>query len=122
MDFNARSIEEQLYVDYPEISDPLQEFLQELDILFSIDKGTVFCQRSIGADIERMLWSTSFNASLIEHRISEAIELNCQSKITFIWDASVSLLKGMNKDIGVITIHIKNQDNVLIEESTYVFK
>lgn len=122
MDFNARSIDEQLYVDYPEISDPLQEFLQELDILFSIEKGTVFCQRSMGADIERMLWSTSFNASLMEHRVIEAIETNCQARLNFKWEVTVSLLNGVNRDIGVITIHIKTKEDVLIEEQTYVFK
>lgn len=122
MDFNARSEEEQLYIDYPEISDPLQEFLQELDILLSIDKGSVMGQRSLGADMERMLWSTSFNAELIEHKISEAIEVNCQARVNFKWDAKVELLQGTNKDIGVVTIHIKNQEGVLVDKSTYVFK
>lgn len=122
MDFNVRAESEQLFVDYPEISDPLQEFLQELDILFEIEKGTVLGQRNMGADLERMLWTTSFNASLIQHKVTEAIELYCQSRIEFDWNAEVQLMKGSTRDIGVISIYIKNKDGATLIEQTYVFK
>ena len=122
MDFNARLEDESLWIDYPEITLSLDTFLQELDILFSTEPFTVMGKRSFGLSLEHMLWSTSFNADYMKSKISEQIKDACSTGHDFNWQIEIQLYKGTSRDIGVITIHIKNNDNAIVAAPTFVFK
>lgn len=121
-DFNARSKEENIYVDDPEIRNPLELFLQEVDILFSTEKMSVLGKRDFGLSLEHMLWSTTFNSPYIESVIRQSIEENCYMASEFSWKVTVDLIKGSNRDIGVIDIHIKNAEDTLLAKTSFVFK
>ena len=121
-DFNARSSDEQLWLAEPEIISELDLFLQELDILFSFEIGQVMGHRKLGTSLEHMLWSTSFNATYMTAILTDQISDTCFSGINFNWSVEVQILKGVTRDIGVISIHIKNKENVQLSEQTFVFK
>lgn len=122
MDFNARSIDEQLYIDNPVIDTMLELFLQEIDILFSTEKGSIFGNREWGLNIESFLWQTTFDAMYIQNVIKNEINNNCYTATEFQYSVNVELVKGSSKDIGVITIHIKNSENELVAQPQFIFK
>lgn len=121
-DFNARASDEILYKDSPDVTSEIDLFLQELDVLFSIEQGTVFGNRKMGLSLEQMLWSTSFNADMISVKIQEDVESACLMNQLFQWEVDVQLLRGVVRDIGVITIIIKNSDGSIAASPTFIFK
>lgn len=123
MDFNCRSIDEQLYVNSPEITFMLDIFLQEIDVIFSTEKSTVFGHRAFGINIEHLLWSTSFNSEYLSSMIKQEIQRSSVAATNFRYDVNVSLMKGVSRDIGVIELHIKtHEDNTIIAKQKYIFK
>lgn len=122
-DFNCRSENEPTYVDSPTVDTKLQSFLQEIDILLSTEQGTVFGNRNFGADVERMLWSTTYNAIAIGVNIGRQIAENCLASKFFKWEADFAIIKGTSRDIGVLTINIKDIENETeIAKPQFVFK
>jgi hypothetical protein len=122
MDFNARSEDELLFKDFPVVESPLDSFLQELDIIFSTDQGSVFGQRGFGQSLEHLLWSTSINNEILQAKIKEAIIKWCSSAAEFSWSVKVSLLQGVSRDIGIIDVSVKNVEQTQLAIKSYVFK
>lgn len=121
-DFNTRTPDDQLYQDIPEITDHLDLFLHELDILFDTEQHTVFGQRKFGQSLEKLLWATSFSHSYIQGQITQSIKDSCSTESEWRWSVDVQLMKGVSKDIGVLTIHIKNSENTIVASPQFVFK
>jgi hypothetical protein len=121
-DFNIRSEDEMLWKPSPDVTDELDLFLQELDLLFSIEKSTVMGQRKMGMSIERMLWSTSFPADMMSTKIKEEIEQFSLMNQFFRWSVTVELMKGVARDIGVITVTIADSSGSTVAAPTFIFK
>jgi len=121
-DFNGRMETEKFYVDSVIITDNLDSFLQEIDIIFSTEKGSVVGNRGFGQNLEHLLWTTSFTHDYIEGQLSEDIKKYCNSHKYFIFKIKVSLMKGSSKDIGVIDIHISDKSKTLLVSSQFLFK
>lgn len=123
MDFNIKT---DINVDWStrvQVDDMLELFLQEIDILFSIDLGTVVGNRNLGLDIESMLWKTNFNSNQIESVCHVGIETNCYSAQYFTWSVTVELIRGSVQDIGLIDIQVSNKNSgTEISTKTFVFK
>lgn len=122
MDFNARSVDENLYTEDPEVYDLVRIFLQEIDILFGTEPGTVYGQRGVGIPFESMLWKTKFRPTYLESIIEQGIKKNCYTNEFFQWKVNVELTKGSTKDIGLVTIHITDDKGNSIATTQFLFK
>lgn len=122
MDFNARSVDDPLWSENPDINAGLDLFLHELEIIFAINKTSILGNREYGMSIEYMLWSTSFNAEHMQNVISDQIYAACYSAKDFRWSVEVQLVKGLSKDIGIITVSISDKEDQIIATPKYVFK
>lgn len=123
MDFNCRAIEESLYTSDAQVDDMLLLFLQEIDILFSTAKHTVYGDRDMGSIAESLLWSTSIDSASIRDQIIKDIKNNCYAHEHFIFDLSVDLYEGStSQDIGVFTVSIKNNEGAIIAQPKFIFK
>lgn len=122
MDFNARSVDENLYTEDPDVISLIQLFLQEIDVLFGTEPGTVYGQRTVGIPFESMLWKTKFRPTYLESIIEQGIKKNCYTNEYFRWDVEVKLTKGSTKDIGLVTIHIKDEKGNAIAKTQFLFK
>jgi hypothetical protein len=122
MDFNARSKSENLYTEDPEVLDLLSLFLQEVDVLFSTEPGSVYGNRAVGVPFEEMLWKTNFRPSYIESIISQSIQKYCYTSEYFQWKVEVKLTKGVQQDIGLITIHIQDNNGNPVARTEFLFK
>jgi len=121
-DFNIRTANEALFVADPEIRSALDLFLQEIDILLSTEKGTIFGKRDLGFNIESLLWKTDFSAGYIESLIKGEITKNCLTAQDFTWSVKVSIVNGTSKDIGVVDVMIKGQTDNLLAQPRFIFK
>lgn len=123
MDFNVRTPNELLFVEYPEIKKNLDLFLQEIDIVISTPNGSIMGNRNFGVDLEAMLWQTNYNENTILGVVREQIKMNCNSGQFFNWDVKFSVTKGSIRDIGLLDVTIKEkQNNEIIARTNYVFK
>jgi hypothetical protein len=123
LDFNIRSNSElsESVVNYsaePIITDRLQLFLQELDVLFSTDKYECLSYPEIDNNIESLIWKTKLSADSVKSALTTAISTNCMMSEYFNYSMQVKLYKGALRDIVEITIDIKNTDKTL----KYLFK
>lgn len=122
MDFNIRSKDEQLYTEDPEVIGLLELFLQEIDILFTTEPGTIYGQRDVGIAFERLLWQTKFRPSYLESIVTQGIKKDCYTNEEFKWKVDVELVKGNTQDIGLVTIHIKDADGMPIAQKQFLYK
>lgn len=122
MDFNARKESENLYTEDPEILGSLELFLQEIDVIFSTEPGSVYGQRAVGIPFEELLWKTNFRPSYLESIVEQAIKKYCYMNEEFKWNCDVQLAKGSTKDIGLVTIHIQNSNGDDLAKTEFLFK
>ena len=122
MDFNIRDNKEQLYIDSPVITDSLDLLLQEIDILLNTPRNTVLGNLDMGLDFESMLWKTNVNSRYLSSIVYRSIIENCYSSVDFDIDVNVEMYKGSNKDIGVMTIHIKDQDGLVVGVKEFIYR
>lgn len=122
-DFNCRDINEPFFQDSPVVETKLAAFLQEIDILLSTEHSTVFGKRNFGNDVEKMLWKTTYNSTAISRSIGRAIADNCSTGENFEWQTDFAVTKGTNRDIGILTVTIKDKETKEeLTTSNYVFK
>lgn len=122
-DFNCRSDNEVLYAASYTVDTLLEAFLQEIDVLLSTDNGTVLGMRYFGANVEQLLWKTSYNATTIGVNLGRQISENCLAGQHFKWTSAFSIVKGTGRDIGYLTINIKDiNTNDDISSQQFIFK
>lgn len=124
MDFNSINISEVPHVtNEPVVDTVLDLFLQEIDILLKTPAASVFGNRKLGNDVERLLWKTDSNADYMRVKLSEQIRQNCYSHEYFEWTVDVKLFVGTSKDIGLFDITIKDKfDKTTIATKKFQFR
>lgn len=121
-DFNVRSISDEQYINQPEISGMLDLLLQEFDILFNTSEETVLGDLDYGLRLGRFLWKTNNNDRYISAYIRRKIENCCLMSEYFTIDVDVKIIKGQNKDIGVIDISVSGGDGDVSKNIQYILR
>lgn len=121
-DFNVRNISDEQHIDQPEISASLDLLLQELDILFNTKEETVLGDLEFGLRLGRFLWKTNNNDRYIASYIKRKINSCCYMSEYFTIGVDVRILKGQNKDIGVVDISVSGGDGGVSKNIQYVLR
>lgn len=111
IDFNARSTEEASFLNLAEITDKLELFLQEIDILFSTDENEVLGNAEMGLNLEKYLGKFSLNQDQIQSIVAAKIRENCLMCEHFLWNVTVNFTPGAISDIMHVNVQIKDQEN-----------
>lgn len=122
MDFNSFNDE---FIKMPIIlTEELDLFISELNILFSIEKGSILGNRLFGQSIEHLLWKTSYNEEFIKADISRQIEENCLMHEFFSFEVSFTVAQGVSRDIGQLEIIVKqsSDDSAILAAPQWIFK
>lgn len=111
VDFNIRSEIEKNYINSPDITNELDLFFQEIDLLFNTEKMEVFGNNELGSSIEDLLWKTTFSSEAIKNELNAQIKKYCYMAESFNYNIDVKLVKGNIRDIAEITINVITKDN-----------
>lgn len=111
VDFNIRSEIEKNYINSPDITNDLDLFFQEIDLLFNTEKMEVFGNNELGSSIETLLWKTTFSSEAIKNELNAQIKKYCYMAESFNYNIDVKLVKGNIRDIAEITINVVTRDN-----------
>lgn len=122
-DFNARDKSEAAYVHEPVITNELQLFLQEIDILFNTEQFEVLGNLDMGMSLEQFLGKYSMSAARIKELSISQIKNNCFMNEFFNWEIDVQFINGSLSDIMMLTIVVKNQENSgVLKTVTFVYR
>lgn len=105
----------------PVLTDSLELFKQELDILFTTNKYEVFGQPQFGNSIEKLLWKTKYSASSIESEINKSISDYCLMNEFFQWKVSFKIIRGAVDDIGILEVRITTDEGTQ-ETVNFIFR
>lgn len=116
------------------VTDPLQEALQELDMLMSTERTELIGYPKFGLNMEQFLWDLSPSESTIKDHIVSAINnYTCWFK-KFQYDVDVSCAPGTERTIYTVKIIVhansssdmegewekqEDEDKVLVKEYIY---
>lgn len=122
MDFNSFNDN---YIKMPAVlTDELDLFVSELNILFSVERGSILGKRDFGNSIEHLLWETSYNEEFIKGDVQRQIEENCLMHQYFNFEVDFTVARGVSRDIGQLEINIrKNKEDVqVLANPQFIFK
>ena len=121
MDFNSFSDN---FIKMPHIlTEEIDLFLSELNILFSTERGSILGKRTFGHSIEHLLWKTSYNEEFIRSDIQKQIEENCLMHQYFDLTVDFRVAKGISRDIGELQLFIKEKNSSqILATPMWIFK
>ena len=91
--------------DTIEITSELDEIIQQVDMILFTNKGDVLCMPDFGCNLERYLFETSFNETVIKNIIMDQIRsfiyldgtYNVDVDVNFVkWDFNVAMIVDLN--------------------------
>jgi hypothetical protein len=104
------------YEDHPEFNEfeldtheQLDLILLKVEMLLFTRKREVLGHHDMGFDIEDRLWNTKISAKNIEDELYEQIRIYIPEISLYKYNVSVSLLKGSDRDIGIIEFTINDR-------------
>jgi len=93
-----------------EVEDRLFNFVQYIEMILTTQKGEVFGDPELGANLEAYLWNTSITAATIKNEIISQIIKYCGfSAVDIPYDVDVSFIKGEITDTILVDIVIDGQ-------------
>lgn len=92
-----------------ELTDELDVIIQQIDLLLFTNKGDVLLMPDFGCSLERYLFETSFNESVIKSIILDQIEKYIYLKGTYKVDVDVSFIKWDFNVAMVVDLKINNK-------------
>ena len=122
MDFNSFNDD---FIKMPLIlTEELDLFVSELNVLFSVERGTILGKRTFGHSLEHLLWKTSYNEEFIKGDVIRQIEEHCLMNEFFHFDVEFNIIQGTSRDIGQLSIIIKKseKDSQILANPQWMFK
>lgn len=92
-----------------EISNELDEIIQQIDIILFTNKGDVLCMPEFGCNLERYLFDTSFNKTQIKNIIMEQINSFIYLDGTYNVDVDVNFIKWQQNIAMIVDLNINNK-------------
>lgn len=94
--------------DEIDISDDLEIFLQQLEMIITTPKGSLLGEPDFGVDLESYLWSFYKGSSGIQQEINQQINTYIQPRLALSinYEISVNFLKGEVWDTIIVDVLI----------------
>ena len=92
-----------------EISDELEEIIQQVDLILFTNKGQVLCMPDFGCNLSRYLFETTYNESHIQQIVREQIESFIYLDGTYHVDVEVQFVKWDYNVAMIVDLVIDNQ-------------
>lgn len=90
-----------------EVEDNLFNFVQYIEMILTTEKGEVFGEPNLGANLEAYLWNPNITSSVIKSEIISQILEFCPSSVNQIpYDIDVNFIKGEITDTILVDIEI----------------
>jgi len=121
-DFNTLNSSETAYNETPVLTNIVDLFFNELEILLTTEQSDVFGQNDFGLDVQRYLWKMHVNEGKLVDVITEAVKKYCFANEYFRWEVRVQFVAGELRDIAVITFDIFDDDALLQHTKSFLFK
>lgn len=103
------------------ITNPVDEAIQELDILFNTTPTELIGNTSYGVNFLQFLWQLTPETERIEQYIRDRITMMTYYMKFLKFDLSVSIVDDINEFMYVINITIYDE-NEIAKEKTYILK
>lgn len=114
-DIYIRNIEDPNFrSDVIEISDELELFIQQIEMLLLTSAGDVLGEVNFGASLEAYIHTLNFNAQRLESIVSTSIAQQCSLSSYFNYTVKVEFYKGAIRDTALLEIVIDNQVGINI--------
>ncbi len=122
-DFNIRQKNEAQYSDAPVITNELELFLQEIDVLFSTDEFEVLGNEGLGMSLEKFLGKWGLGNNQIKSFVIKKIQENCYMNEVFNWSVDVAFQQGQISDIMLLDVVIKDQSNTkILKKLSFIYR
>lgn len=95
--------------DVLEITNELDEIIQQIDLILFTNKGDVLCMPDFGCSLERYLFDTTFNQSQIKNMIMTQINSFVYMDGTYTVDVDVNFYKWQYNVAMVVDLNINNK-------------
>ncbi len=103
--------------DNIEVSDLLEQFLQQIEMVLGTPKTTVLGRPDFGVGLGTYLWEFNVGESDLKQAISEQITRNCSLSGEFSYTIDVQFYKVNNQDAAIVDILVQNDNLVRIVAS-----
>lgn len=109
-DIYAIPEEEPRYKDNAiEITSELDEIIQQVDMILFTNKGDVLCMPEFGCNLERYLFDTSYNESVIRQIIMDQINTYIYLDGSYTVDVDVNFVKWDFNVAMIVDLNINNK-------------
>jgi hypothetical protein len=92
-----------------ELTSELDVIIQQVDLLLFTNKGDVLMMPDFGCDLERFLFETSVNESVVKSTIMDQINKYIYLKGSYIVDVDVSFVQWENNVAMIVDLNINNR-------------
>ncbi len=93
--------------DRIEITEDLEYLLTQIEVILFTEPTEVLGDKMLGADLEKLIFSTNVSAGTIEDVIRNQIKMYCMDlSNTYNVDTRCAFYKGVDKDTAVLDITI----------------
>lgn len=110
------AIDQRVFID-----DPLDEALQELDILFNTENCELLGETSFGSNFEQFLWYLNPSPNALKSYILERIQMSAYLS-QFEFDIEVQVLNGEFRNIYYVVMSITDPDTNMQKYREYEFR
>lgn len=105
MDFNTFNIAEHDYKDEPILTNEVDLFFSEVEILLTTDSMDVLGQNDFGFQASTLIWKLNASEQKIKAELFAAIDKYClHAEYMETWDIDIKFMQGSERDIALIDV------------------
>lgn len=95
--------------DIIEITDELDEIIQQVDMILFTNKGDILCMPEFGCNLERYLFETTYNKNRVKNIIMDQINGYIYLNGTYNVDVDVNFVKWKYNVAMIVDLNINNK-------------